>query len=195
MAKRLAEAVPGSFPVFVKPNAGLPRADGTGYDITPQLFAMQMKPYRDLHLFAAGGCCGTTPEFIRLLNGVLQAASPADRPPHAVGLCTPVTLVNVDGITVVGERINPTGKKRFQQALREGDMNYVLEQAVSQAEAGAQILDVNVGAARRGRAGADGKVVKALQSVVSLPLQLDSSNAEALERGCGSTTASPSSTR
>ena len=68
MAKRLAEAVPGSFPVFVKPNAGLPRADGSGYDITPQLYAMQMKPYRELHLFAAGGCCGTTPEFIRLLN-------------------------------------------------------------------------------------------------------------------------------
>lgn len=61
MAKRLAEALPGDFPVFVKPNAGLPRADGSGYDITPQLFAMEMKPYRDLKLFAAGGCCGTTP--------------------------------------------------------------------------------------------------------------------------------------
>lgn len=80
MAKRLAEAVPGDFPVFVKPNAGLPRADGSGYDITPQLFAMEMKPYRDLHLFAAGGCCGTTPEFIKLLNSVLQAAYPAVRP-------------------------------------------------------------------------------------------------------------------
>mgnify|MGYP002907668255 FL=1 len=72
MAKRLTEALPGSFPVFVKPNAGLPRADGSGYDITPQLYAMQMKPYRELGLFAAGGCCGTTPEFIQLLNGVLS---------------------------------------------------------------------------------------------------------------------------
>ena len=184
MAKRLAEAVPGNFPVFVKPNAGLPRADGSGYDITPQLFALQMKPYRELHLFAAGGCCGTTPEFIKLLNGTFAGCTPG-RPAHRMPsvLCTPVDTVTVDGITVVGERINPTGKKRFQQALREGDMNYVLEQAVSQAEAGAQILDVNVGAPGVDEPVLMEQVVKALQSVTSLPLQLDSSNMEALARG------------
>ena len=184
MAKRLAEAVPGNFPVFVKPNAGLPRADGSGYDITPQLFALQMKPYRELHLFAAGGCCGTTPEFIKLLNGTFAGCNPG-RPAHRMPsvLCTPVDTVTVDGITVVGERINPTGKKRFQQALREGDMNYVLEQAVSQAEAGAQILDVNVGAPGVDEPVLMEQVVKALQSVTSLPLQLDSSNVEALARG------------
>lgn len=184
MAKRLAEAVPGNFPVFVKPNAGLPRADGSGYDITPQLFALQMKPYRELHLFAAGGCCGTTPEFIRLLNVTFAGCTPG-RPAHRMPsvLCTPVDTVTVDGITVVGERINPTGKKRFQQALREGDMNYVLEQAVSQAEAGAQILDVNVGAPGVDEPVLMEQVVKALQSVTSLPLQLDSSNVEALARG------------
>ena len=184
MAKRLAEAVPGNFPVFVKPNAGLPRADGSGYDITPQLCALQMKPYRELHLFAAGGCCGTTPEFIKLLNGTFAGCTPG-RPAHRMPsvLCTPVDTVTVDGITVVGERINPTGKKRFQQALREGDMNYVLEQAVSQAEAGAQILDVNVGAPGVDEPVLMEQVVKALQSVTSLPLQLDSSNVEALARG------------
>ena len=184
MAKRLAEAVPGDFPVFVKPNAGLPRADGSGYDITPQLYAMQMKPYRELHLFAAGGCCGTTPEFIQMLNGVFADCKPG-RPEHPMlsVICSPVDCVNVDGITVVGERINPTGKKRFQQALRDGDMNYILEQAVGQAEAGAQILDVNVGAPGVDEPALMEQVVKALQSVVSLPLQLDSSHAEALERG------------
>ena len=184
MAKRLAEAMPGDFPVFVKPNAGLPRADGSGYDITPQLYAMQMKPYRELHLFAAGGCCGTTPEFIQMLNGVFADCKPG-RPEHPMlsVICSPVDCVNVDGITVVGERINPTGKKRFQQALRDGDMNYILEQAVSQAEAGAQILDVNVGAPGVDEPALMEQVVKALQSVVSLPLQLDSSHAEALERG------------
>ena len=184
MAKRLAEAVPGDFPVFVKPNAGLPRADGSGYDITPQLYAMQMKPYRELHLFAAGGCCGTTPEFIQMLNGVFADCKPG-RPEHPMlsVICSPVDCVNVDGITVVGERINPTGKKRFQQALRDGDMNYILEQAGSQAEAGAQILDVNVGAPGVDEPARMEQVVKALQSVVSLPLQLDSSHAEALERG------------
>ena len=184
MAKRLADAVPGDFPVFVKPNAGLPRADGSGYDITPQLFALEMKPYRELHLFAAGGCCGTTPEFIRLLNGVFKGCVPG-RAAHAMPsvLCTPMNYVNVDGITVVGERINPTGKKRFQQALRENDMNYVLEQAVSQVEAGAQVLDVNVGAPGVDEPALMPQVVKALQSVVSLPLQLDSSNVQALEAG------------
>ena len=184
MAQRLAQAVPGDFPVFVKPNAGLPRADGSGYDITPQLFAMEMKPYRELHLFAAGGCCGTTPEFIQLLNSTFRGCVPG-RGAHALPsvLCTPVNYVVVDGITVVGERINPTGKKRFQQALRDGDMNYVLEQAVSQSEAGAQVLDVNVGAPGVDEPVVMEQVVKALQSVVNLPLQLDSSHAEALERG------------
>jgi 5-methyltetrahydrofolate--homocysteine methyltransferase len=187
MAKALAEALPGDFPVFVKPNAGLPRADGSGYDITPQLYAMQMKPYRELGLFAAGGCCGTTPEFIRLLNRVFEGCVPGreGKAAHELPsvLCTPVERVVVDGITVVGERINPTGKKRFQQAIREGDMNYILEQAVSQVESGAAVLDVNVGVPGVDEPAVMERVVKALQSVVSTPLQLDSSNAEALERG------------
>ena len=184
MARALCGAVPGDYPVFVKPNAGLPRADGSGYDITPQLFAMQMKPYRELWLFAAGGCCGTTPDFIRALHRVFDgcAVGREARPLPSV-LCTPVQRVVVDGITVVGERINPTGKKRFQQALREGDMDYVLAQAISQAESGAAVLDVNVGAPGVDEPALMEQVVKALQSVVSLPLQLDSSNAAALERG------------
>lgn len=184
MARALCGAVPGDYPVFVKPNAGLPRADGSGYDITPQLFAMQMRPYRELGLFAAGGCCGTTPDFIRALHRVFDgcAVGREARPLPSV-LCTPVQRVVVDGITVVGERINPTGKKRFQQALREGDMDYVLAQAISQAESGAAVLDVNVGAPGVDEPALMEQVVKALQSVVSLPLQLDSSNAAALERG------------
>ena len=114
MAKRLAEALPGDFPVFVKPNAGLPRADGSGYDITPQLFAMEMKPYRDLKLFAAGGCCGTTPDFIKLLNGVFADCKPG-RPAHAMPsvLCSPMDFVTVDGITVVGERMTGWDSKFF----------------------------------------------------------------------------------
>ena len=184
MARALCGAVPGDYPVFVKPNAGLPRADGSGYDITPQLFAMQMKPYRELGLFAAGGCCGTTPDFIRALHRVFDGCAVGrDARPLPSVLCTPVQRVVVDGITVVGERINPTGKKRFQQALREGDMDYVLAQAISQAESGAAVLDVNVGAPGVDEPALMEQVVKALQSVVSLPLQLDSSNAAALERG------------
>ena len=184
MAQRLAAALPGDYPVFVKPNAGLPRADGSGYDVTPQLFAHQMKPYRALGLFAAGGCCGTTPDYIRLLNSVFAGCQPGrEAHPMPSVLCTPVDCVRVDGITVVGERINPTGKKRFQQAVREGDMNYLLEVAVSQAESGAAVLDVNVGVPGVDEPAVMARAVKAIQSVVSLPLQLDSSNPEALARG------------
>ena len=182
MAKRLAEAVPGDFPVFVKPNAGLPRADGSGYDITPQLFAMEMKPYRELHLFAAGGCCGTTPEFIKLLNSVFAGCVPG-RPAHKMPsvLCTPVDFVNVDGITVVGERINPTGKKRFQQALLAGDLDYIVDVAIAQVDAGAQILDVNVGLPEIDETERMTGVVRALQGVTDLPLQIDTSDGRAME--------------
>ena len=184
MAKALCEAVPGDYPVFVKPNAGLPRADGSGYDITPQIFSIQLKPYRELGLFAAGGCCGTTPDFIKALHSVFDGCK-VGRPAHPMAsvLCTPVQCVQVDGITVVGERINPTGKKRFQQAVREGDVDYILAQGISQADSGAAVLDVNVGVPGVDEPAAMEQVVKGLQSVVSLPLQLDSSNPEALVRG------------
>ena len=184
MAKALCEAVPGGYPVFVKPNAGLPRADGSGYDITPQIFSIQLKPYRELGLFAAGGCCGTTPDFIKALHSVFDGCK-VGRPAHPMAsvLCTPVQCVQVDGITVVGERINPTGKKRFQQAVREGDVDYILAQGISQADSGAAVLDVNVGVPGVDEPAAMEQVVKGLQSVVSLPLQLDSSNPEALARG------------
>ena len=184
MAKALCEAVPGGYPVFVKPNAGLPRADGSGYDITPQIFSIRLKPYRELGLFAAGGCCGTTPDFIKALHSVFDGCK-VGRPAHPMAsvLCTPVQCVQVDGITVVGERINPTGKKRFQQAVREGDVDYILAQGISQADSGAAVLDVNVGVPGVDEPAAMEQVVKGLQSVVSLPLQLDSSNPEALARG------------
>ena len=182
-AQRLCRVVPAGMPVFVKPNAGLPNLDGS-YDITPAEFAAEMAAYLPTGISMLGGCCGSEPESIRLLKELTQDKTPAAKTPIVRSrLCTPVRCVEVNGITVVGERINPTGKKRFQQALREGDMNYVLEQAVSQTEAGAQILDVNVGAPGVDEPALMEQVVKALQSVVSLPLQLDSSHAEALERG------------
>ena len=182
-AQRLCRSVPAGVPVFVKPNAGLPNPDGS-YNLDPDEFAAEMKEYAAIGVSMVGGCCGTTPDFIKLLNSVFADCKPG-RPAHAMPsvLCSPMDFVTVDGITVVGERINPTGKKRFQQALREGDMNYILEQAVSQSEAGAQVLDVNVGAPGVDEPAVMEQVVKALQSVVSLPLQLDSSHADALERG------------
>ncbi|MCI2047204.1 MAG: homocysteine S-methyltransferase family protein [Faecalibacterium sp.] len=183
IAERLCAAVPGEYPVFIKPNAGLPRADGSGYDITPQVFARQMQRYLSLGLFAVGGCCGTTPETIRLLSPAFAGCRPG-RPEAAARslLCSPTMCVDVAGITVVGERINPTGKKRFQQAVREGDTDYILAQGVAQAEAGAQVLDVNVGVPDTDEAANLAAAVQALQSVLDTPLQLDSTKPAALER-------------
>ena len=184
LARRLCECVPAGIPVFVKPNRGLPRADGSGYDMTAEQFAAAMEPYKELGVSMVGGCCGTDTECIRLLARRFAGLVPPARQVKPVSrLCTPVRAVEIDGPTVVGERLNPTGKKRFQQALREEDMDYLLAQAVSQMEAGAQLLDVNVGLPGLDEPALMEKTVRALQAVVDLPLVLDSSDPAALERG------------
>ena len=184
MARRLCAAAPAGRLVFVKPNAGLPDPATGEYGLDAQGFLDQMKPYAELGIGAAGGCCGTTPEHIRLLADWLADKTPAVRQVEERSLLTSaVSVVDAADAVVVGERINPTGKKRFQQALREGDMDYILSQAVSQADAGAHMLDVNVGLPDIDEPEMMERTVKALQGVVELPLQLDSTNPAALERG------------
>mgnify|MGYP004457469685 FL=1 len=181
-AQRLCRSVPAGVPVFVKPNAGLPNPDGS-YNLDPDEFAAEMKAYAAIGVSMVGGCCGTTPAFIAKLHETFSPLTPADKIPiRRSCLCTPVRFVEVDGITVVGERINPTGKKRLQQALRDGDSAYPCTQAVAQAEAGAQVLDVNAGLPGIDEAATLEQLVKDLQAVTDLPLQLDSSNPEALSR-------------
>ena len=181
-AQRLCRSVPAGVPVFVKPNAGLPNPDGS-YNLDPDGFAAEMKEDATLGGSMVGGCCGTTPAFIAKLHETFSPLAPADKIPiRRSCLCTPVRFVEVNGITVVGERINPTGKKRLQQALRDGDSAYPCTQAVAQAEAGAQVLDVNAGLPGIDEAATLEQLVKDLQAVTDLPLQLDSSNPEALSR-------------
>ena len=181
-AQRLCRSVPAGVPVFVKPNAGLPNPDGS-YNLDPDGFAAEMNAYAAIGVTMVGGCCGTTPAFIAKLHESFCALTPADKiPVRRSCLCTPVRFVEVEGITVVGERINPTGKKRLQQALRDGDMAYPCTQAVAQAEAGAQVLDVNAGLPGIDEAATLEQLVKDIQAVTDLPLQLDSSNPEALSR-------------
>ena len=182
IAKRLCAAT--NLPVFIKPNAGLPDPRDGSYNITPELFCEQMRPYLELGIFAMGGCCGTTPDYIRLLAGMCKDKTP----PARAGVdrsvvCTPTRVQEIDGLTVVGERINPTGKKLFKQALADGNMDYILSQALSQKEAGAQILDVNVGLPGLDEPAMMERVVKSIQTVCDLPLQLDSSDPDALARG------------
>ena len=181
-ARRLCRTVPAGVPVFVKPNAGLPNLDGS-YDLTAEEFARQMQAYAATGVSMLGGCCGTTPAYIAALRAAFAAQTPAQKIPlRRSCLCTPVRFVEVDGITVVGERINPTGKKRLQQALREGDSAYPCAQAVAQAEAGAEVLDVNAGLPGIDEAAVLERLVCELQAVTDLPLQLDSSDPAALAR-------------
>ena len=168
-------------PLVVKANAGLPRPDGSGYDVSPEEFAREMVRYGRLGVAILGGCCGTTPEYIRQICRALEGQRPARRSFEPVSaVCTPTRTVVVDGVRVIGERINPTGKKRFQQALLNEDLDYILSQGVAQVEAGADILDVNVGLPQIDEAAMMARVVRQLQGVVDAPLQIDSSNPEAV---------------
>lgn len=202
-----------NLPLIVKPNAGLPDPATGAYSMDAAEFGKHMAAFPKLGASIFGGCCGTTPEFIRALTACLaeeegetgeagQDILQTERETEADGMkefrrgvCSASQVAEFGGlqdsermqdterILVIGERINPTGKKRFGQALREGDMNYIMERAIEQADAGADILDINVGLPGIDEAAMMIRVVKAVQSVVSLPLQIDSSDPAAIEAG------------
>ncbi|MBQ2718216.1 MAG: homocysteine S-methyltransferase family protein [Clostridia bacterium] len=183
LAKTLCDYTPENFPVFVKPNAGLPHSDGSGYDLTSDDFAKIIDLYMGLGVIMVGGCCGTTPEYIEKTCKVLNGKKPCDKPSNNASIiCSATKIEKIECVAVVGERINPTGKKRFQQALRENDLDYILTQATEQVNAGAQILDVNVGIPEIDETTVLTQTVKSIQSIIDLPLQLDSSSSEALEK-------------
>ena len=172
-----------SLPVFVKPNAGLPDPRTNKYDIDPDQFAQIMTKYLDLGIAAAGGCCGTTPEYIAAMKAAFEKKERSARKPveRKSIICSAVRPVTIDHVTVIGERINPTGKKRLKQALIDEDFDYILSQAVEQIDAGAEVLDVNVGVPKLDDVAMLPKVVKQLQVITDLPLQIDSSKPEAIE--------------
>lgn len=195
MAKKLKSLT--SVPVFAKPNAGLPDPETGEYDITCSQFIDTMKEYMEAGIGMVGGCCGTTPEYIAGLatcrdemmkagvgapgDSGKAAAGVAGKETHGLRVCSGTDVVHVDHVTVIGERINPTGKKRLKQALLDGDMDYIMNQAIEQIDAGAEILDVNVGVPSLDEASVLPKVVKKLQAITGLPLQIDSSDPAAIE--------------
>ncbi|MDM8293084.1 homocysteine S-methyltransferase family protein [Faecalicoccus pleomorphus] len=183
VVKRIREV--SSLPIIVNPNAGLPvQVNGkTVYDLKADDFAQAMVKMAQIGVQGLGGCCGTTPEYIQKMIEAIK-----DIP------CKPNTMKEQTWVTsyasavqigkkavVIGERINPTGKKRFQQALRNKEFDYILSQALEQEEAGAQILDVNVGLPDIDEADMMKETVVRLQNVCALPLQIDTGNLEALE--------------
>lgn len=176
-----------TLPIMVQPNAGMPREiEGrTVYDMDAASFGQWMEKFAELGVGVLGGCCGTDYEYIGELKKSLMGKTPSKQrkiSPEAC-VCTPSHMVKIDDIRVIGERINPTGKKLFKQALLAHDMDYIMKQAVEQVEAGADILDVNVGLPDIDEPQMMKEVVQQLQGVVDVPLQIDSSDAAAVEAG------------
>lgn len=171
-----------NLPIVVKANAGLPDPVTNTYDITPEEFAESYANLIKYGVKIVGGCCGTTPDFIRAT--VKKLADMKYRKPDVkleAAVCTPAKTVEINQPRIIGERINPTGKKLFKEALKRGDIDYILGQAIEQINAGADILDVNVGLPDIDEKEMMVKVVKALQGVTDLPLQLDSTRPDVLE--------------
>ena len=171
-------------PIVVKPNAGLPDPKTNEYNVTAKEFADMMKDLRKYDIKCFGGCCGSNPEFISELSHMLEKEGNKGFAKEKVipaAVCSATSTVDITEPRIIGERINPTGKKLFKEALLRHDIDYILNQALEQINAGADILDVNVGLP-----GIDEKdmmidTIKALQAIVDVPLQIDSTIPEVLD--------------
>ena len=174
-----------SVPVIVKPNAGLPKQkDGAVYyDVDPAEFASVMEKIVEGGAAVAGGCCGTTPAHIRKMIETLgrRSVQHVEAEEETVVSSYGQAVILGKKPLIIGERINPTGKKRLKQALKEHDIDYILKEGITQQEKGAHILDVNVGLPDINESEMMKEVVTELQSVTSLPLQIDTVDAEAME--------------
>ena len=176
-----------SLPVIVNPNAGLPRSqDGkTVYDIDSDTFAREMKDIALMGAAVVGGCCGTTPEHIKKtveLCREIPVKWPEDKGRTVVSSYSRAVVIDKNPV-IIGERINPTGKSKFKQALRDHDLSYILREGAVQQDNGAHVLDVNVGLPEIDEPSMMEEVIKELQSITDLPLQIDTADIEAMERG------------
>lgn len=181
--ERLAQFA--SVPLIIMPNAGLPRVENgrTVYDVDPAEFAEDMAEIIAMGAWFAGGCCGTTPAHIRALTEKCRDFVPKALTKKDDTIVTSYSKAVLLGgkPAIIGERINPTGKSKFKQALRDNNMEYILEEGVKQADAGADILDVNVGLPEIDEVAMMKQTVYELQGILPLPLQIDTTNAEAME--------------
>lgn len=180
IVKRLVDNT--HLPVFVKANAGLPDSE-MNYSVDKDEFARIYSKYLDMGVSILGGCCGTTPEYIAKLNELRQNRVPQKREfEYKTAVCSSTKVVTIDGVKVIGERINPTGKKAMKQALIDRDFGYIATQTLEQVEAGAEILDVNAGLPQIDEKQMLTDMIKYIQELTDAPLQIDCSNPEAIER-------------
>ena len=174
-----------SIPVLLKPNAGLPKVENgaTVYDVSPEQFAEECKKLLEEGVRVVGGCCGTTPSYVKALTSSTKNIIPGEILPKSDTLISSYSKCVEIGKKpiLIGERINPTGKKLFREALKNGDVNYAINEGVKQEEKGVHVLDVNVGVPGIDEVSMLKDVVESIQAVVSLPLQIDTSNPKAME--------------
>lgn len=175
-----------SLPIIVQPNAGLPESVNghTVYNVSPDDFATQMKKAAEIGVSYLGGCCGTTPEHIEKMIEACESipANVPEKKNFTVVSSYSQTVEMGRKPVIIGERINPTGKKLFKEALRRNDIDYIIKEGMKQTEAGAHILDVNVGLPEIDEVQMMETAVKGLQGVIPAPLQIDTSDTKALER-------------
>ena len=185
-----AEAMPiveeilkwSTVPVMIRPNAGLPDPKTNEYSITPEEYAEIMTKIADRGVKLFGGCCGTSPEFIKAVSDALSGKKCVfSKPAVPAAVCSASTVVELDTVRIIGERINPTGKKLFKEALKRRDLDYIMRQAIEQVNAGAEILDVNVGLPDIDEKEMMLAAVDAIQSVTDAPLQIDTTELSVLE--------------
>lgn len=167
-----------NLPLIIKANAGLPDPLTNTYSIDAAAYARMLLPYTKLPLAYVGGCCGTTPQFIQELKNTLPTTIAVEKHKRRIGsyACTPTKCLHIQDVHVIGERINPTGNKRMKAALQEHRMDEILAIAMEEVEGGADILDVNVGLPGIDEKEMMVEVIKELQSVIDLPLQIDSTD-------------------
>ncbi|MGL5616402.1 MAG: homocysteine S-methyltransferase family protein [Sarcina sp.] len=174
-----------NLPLMVQANAGLPKViDGkTIFNVKEEEFAEGAEKFFENGVSILGGCCGTTDLYIKKIVEKLKGKEIIGRKRKEIfGICSDSKVVYIDGVRVVGERINPTGKKLFKEALIKGDMDYVLNQAIEQIEAGAEILDVNVGVPQINEEEVMVRTIKEIQGIIDAPLQIDSTSATVIEK-------------
>ncbi|MEG0668056.1 MAG: homocysteine S-methyltransferase family protein [Clostridium sp.] len=172
--------------IMVQPNAGLPKLSmgKEYYDISVEEFRNGIDSFIQEGVSIVGGCCGTTPEYIKSLRDLINDSRKIIRDNISnYAVCTPSKTVLLNGVNVIGERINPTGKKLFKEALKNNNMDYILKQGIEQVDAGADILDVNVGLPEIDEVEMMKKVVTEIQSILDTPLQIDSTDSKVIENG------------
>ena len=173
-----------NLPLVIKANAGLPDPNSNEYNIMPDKFAECVCSLLKYGVKVIGGCCGTNPDYIaKIKSEVADREYQPQTKSVDTTVCSSTTVVKINGPRIIGERINPTGKKLFKQALVENNIDYILTQALSQVQGGAEILDVNVGHPEIDEKKMMVRVLKAIQSVCDVPLQIDSTKPEVIEAG------------